>query len=260
MTREFQIPVFAADDRRLDVWDNYPCDEGQIVLALGGATGNLKKVADIGGGAQPLLNRARVKENGLECTLLDISQAELDKAPDYYIKTRVDLNAPLDEFCALVGKERYDLMFSHDLLEHVKQPVRVHSNICAALKPGGLAVHFYPSGACLPLLINRLFPERITRPLLRVAQPHRDLDGRQGKFPAFYAMCGPPSKALHSQFERLGFNVIHHIGYIGHDYYKRVPLAREIEHSLRPFLCYAGIPMVSRSILVLQRRSDQATA
>ena len=168
MTKVVQIPMFAADNRRLDVWDNYPCDEVQIVLALGGSTGDLKKFADIGGGAQPLLNRALVKENGIECTLLDVSQAELDKAPDYYIKIRVDLNAPRDEFCALVGRERYDLMFSHDLLEHVKRPLRVHDNICSALKPGGLAVHFYPSGACLPLLINRLLPERITRSMLRI--------------------------------------------------------------------------------------------
>lgn len=243
---------------RLDVFDNFPRGDGErgaFVLAFAKALGPVERVADIGGGANPLLDEARLQANGIECTLLDISAQELKKAPACYKQILVDMTTSLDDFCERVGRKRFDLMFSNDFLEHVRNPVRVHENIFAALRPGGLAIHFYPSPRCIPLVVNRLMPDWLTRPLLRMAQPHRDINGKQGKFPAFYVMCGAPSDDLRCRYEQLGFDVIRHTGYIGHDYYQRFPIAREIEHALRPILCYAGIPSISRAILVLQKHS-----
>jgi SAM-dependent methyltransferase len=246
----------------LDVFDNFPRGDGErgsFVLALAKALGSVERVADIGGGANPLLDEARLQANGIECTLLDISAAELKKAPAYYKQILVDMTTSPEDFCERVGRERFDVMFSNDFLEHIRNPARVHKNIFDALRPGGLAIHFYPSPMCIPLIVNRLLPDWLTRALLRIAQPHRDIDGRQGKFPAFYAMCGAPSKDLRLKYEQLGFDVIRHTGYIGHDYYQRFPVAREIELALRPMLCYAGIPMISRTILVLQKHVEMST-
>jgi SAM-dependent methyltransferase len=260
MTLHLQSDPSARNDLRLDVFENFPRGDGErgiLAFQLGIANGPLRCIADIGGGANPLLDDALIRENGIEYTMLDISQVELEKAPAHYRKIQVDVTAPLEEFCARVGREEFDLVCSRDFLEHVRDPLRVHQNVYAALKPGGLAVHFYPSPNCLPLFLNRLLPERLSHLLLRIAQPRRDLDGYQRKFPAYYAMCGPPSESLHVKYRKLGFDVIRHTGFIGHDYYERLPVARQVESALRPALCKAGIPLISRTILVLRKRSEK---
>lgn len=240
----------------LDIFENFPRAEGErglFVLNAGLANPPFHRVADIGGGANPLLDVPTVLEHGLEYSMFDISQVELDKAPAQFRKVRVDVTVPLMEFCARIGTDKYDLICSRDFLEHVRDPIHVHENIHAALRPGGLAVHFYPSPNCLPLFVNRFFPERMTHFLLSIAQPRRDLIGYARKFPAFYAMCGAPSPALEAKYNRLGFHVVRHTGFIGHEYYARFPIAREIEQTLRPVLRRAGLPLISRSILVLRK-------
>jgi len=256
MTGSFRSSPLTEKNLRLDVFDNFPCGEGELsslILNFGISTGHLRHVADIGGGANPLFGSTLIKENRIEYSLLDISRSELDKAPAYYKKIQVDATAPLDEFCASVGTEKFDLVFSQCFLEHVEDPLRVHQNIYAILTPGGVAVHLYPSPNCFPLVINRLLPERISQRLLRAAQPERDLDGKQRKFPAFYAMCGAPSLSLEKKYKKLGYNIVRHTGYIGHGYYDRIPIVRAIERACRSILCRAGIPLISRAILVLQK-------
>jgi SAM-dependent methyltransferase len=240
----------------LDVFENFPRGEGErgvLAFNLGVANGPLRRIADIGGGANPLIDASLIEEHGIEYSMLDISRIELDKAPEHYHKIQVDVTVALDEFSAKVGKEKFDLVCSRDFLEHVRDPIRVHENIYSALRPGGLAVHFYPSPHCIPLFVNRLLPDWFTQPLLRIAQPHRDLVGYGRKFPAYYAMCGAPSERLKNQYRQLGFDVIRHTGFIGHDYYARFPVAREIERWLRPVLRKAGLPLISRSVLVLRK-------
>ncbi len=254
----FGSNTLAEQGPRLDLFDNFPgFGRFSPFLKREIATHNLKEVADAGGGANPVIDSSFIFANGLRYTVLDISQSELDKAPDVYDKVRVDIGAPLEEFCACTGKERFDLVFSHMFLEHVKDPVRVHQNLAAALKPGGLAIHCFPSPRNLPMAINRLLPDRITHRLLRIAQPHRDLDGHDRKFPAFYAMCGGPSRALHVKFRRLGVDVVRHTGFIGHEYYHRIAVARHAEHAVRAILLKARIPMLSFCLLILRKRSSE---
>lgn len=244
----------------LEVFDAFPGKEGQrssFILELGKRAGSFKRIADIGGGANPLFDSSQIQRNAIEYFVLDVSEGELQKAPGCYQKILVDATAPLDEFCARVGRDRFDLVFSHDFLEHVRDPFRVHENIHSVLRPNGLAIHFYPSPRCLPLIVNRYFPEKLTRTLLRIAQPKRDVDGRAGKFPAFYRNCGAPSVALRRWYKQLGFGVVRHTGFIGHDYYARFPILRELEGYLRPILCKAGIPMISRTILILQKNAPK---
>jgi len=240
---------------RLDDAANFPgWSKAAALLQEEISARNLKDVADIGGGANPLIPTSFVRSTGLSYSVLDIAQSELDKAPEEYEKICVDAGAPLEEFCDRVGKERFDLVFTHMFLEHVRDPVRVHRNIHAALKPGGLSIHFYPSPSNLPLLVNRVLPNWVTRPLLRIAQPKRDLDGHQVKFPVFYAMCGGPSRSLRQKFEKLGFGTLRHTGYIGHWYYDRFSVTRNLERAMRPLLLRVRIPLISYCVLVLQKQ------
>jgi SAM-dependent methyltransferase len=153
----------------------------------------------------------------------------------------------------LVDKRDFDLVFSHMFLEHVQTPLQVHRNIHSLLKPGGLAIHFYPSPCNVPLGLNRVLPEWITTTMVRIAQPTRDLDGQLGKFPAYYKMCGNPSEALHRIFESMGYKVLAHTGFVGHTYYDRFPIVRDIELSLRPLLVRFGLGMTSAQLLILQK-------
>ena len=145
-------------------------------------------------------------------------------------------------------------MFSHMLFEHIEAPLVAHQNIYSALVPGGLAIHLYASANNLPLALNRLLPEWLGRLVVKIAQPERDLTGHQVKFPAYYKLCGNPSRRLHEQFERIGYTVIRHTSYIGHGYYRRFPLLRDIEYACRrPFL-KAGIPLTSAHLLILKKQ------
>lgn len=240
---------------QLDLIENFPAwEKATDLLKQQILSNNFKKVADVGGGANPLLDYEFIRGNNIDYALLDISEVELSKAPAYYRKIKVDMTTPPKAFSKCVGVEQFDLIFSHMFLEHAKDPLAMHRNIHSILRPGGVAIHIYPTPNNLPLTINRLLPEQITSALVSFAQPLRDRDGSQVKFPAFYAMCGHPTEGLHSKFRDLGFNVVRHTSYIGHDYYRRFPVIRNIERSLRPILLKAKIPLAGNSLLVLQKQ------
>jgi SAM-dependent methyltransferase len=245
----------AAKFPKLDLIDKFPgWQRAPAFLESEISRRRLGCVADLGGGANPLLSESFVKAQQLKYCVMDISSEELSKAPDYCDKIQIDITAPLNEFCSKVGRDRFDLVFSHMFLEHIRTPEQAHRNIHAMLRPGGIAVHFYPCTNNLPLALNRLIPEALSTQLLRIAQPWRDLSGVQGKFPAYYAMCGNPSKALHARFDNMGYTVIQHTGYIGHGYYSRFPMLREMELTLRRVLLRARLGLTSAVLLILQKR------
>jgi hypothetical protein len=112
----------------------------------------------------------------------------------------------------------------------------------------------YPSGKNLPLMFNRIVPEQISAAVLKIAQPNRDLSGHEGKFRAYYRMCGNPSPRLRAWFETLGYEILAHSGFVGHDYYKRIPVLRDLERMARASLVKAGIGITSAQLLIMRRR------
>jgi SAM-dependent methyltransferase len=244
-------------DARLDAFDNFPGFEKAAAYLKGliEAQG-LRRIADVGGGAHPLLDESYIRQHALEYVVIDISNDELDKAGAGYTKVCADITLPPARFLPLLGGRRFDLIFSHMLLEHIEQPEIAHRNLWLALRPGGIAVHFYPSPYNLPLALNRVLPEAISRLLVRVAQPNRDLEGQEGKFRAYYRDCGPPSNGLHSTWERLGYVVRDHTGYVGHPYYDRSELGARLERLARKALLRLGMPLTSACLLVLERPQE----
>ena len=241
--------------QRLDLIDHFPgWERAPSFLEKQIVERRFRSIADVGGGANPMVPQEFVREHGLDYTVLDISREELAKAPADYEKIQVDITAPSGVFRNRVPQEKFDLAFSHMLIEHLKNPMQAHWNIHSMLRRGGLAIHFHPSPNNLPLALNRLIPEGLSRRLVRLAQPGRDLSGKKGKFPAYYEMCGQPSKKLHARFEEMGYRVVQHTGFIGHGYYSRFPAVRNVEVAMRSVLLKARLPLTSAMLLILEKR------
>lgn len=245
----------AQTNRKLDDTDNFPgWERASDFLKRVIAENDFKVVGDIGGGANPMLDQQFVHGHGLAYTVFDISKDELGKAPRQYSKVQMDIACAPADFEAKNVRRDFDLLFSHMFLEHIDNSEQAHRNFSRMLKPGGLSVHFYPSPNNFPLALNRVIPESVSTGLVRVLQTHRDVDGHQGKFKAFYRNCGAPSGKLEARFNALGFDLIQHTGYVGHHYYKRIPPLAALEKQLRAMLLKMQVPMTTYNLLMLRKR------
>lgn len=184
-------------------------------------TRNLRSVCDIGAGANPLLDREFIEAHELDYTILDISDAELAKAPGEYHKVVADIasrNFPVSR--------TFDIVVSKMLAEHVRDGERFHRNVLSILNDDGLAVHFFPTLYSFPFVVNWLVPERAAHALYR-ALAARD-PYQNGKFPAYYRWCRGPTRAQIERLSALGYDVVEYRGYFGHArYYTKLgPLGR----------------------------------
>lgn len=179
---------------------------------------HVKRVLEIGGGANPALPLDFVERNDLEYTVLDISPEELAKAPDGYLTIQADITSP-----DLIIPGGYDLVFSRMLAEHVRSGRDFHNNVLNLLAEDGIAFHFFPTLYAPPFVINRLLPERLSELILLVLQPGRTKEGKYAKFPSYYSWCRGPSSRQVEKFEELGYRVEEYIGFFGHlNYYKKI--------------------------------------
>jgi SAM-dependent methyltransferase len=214
-------------------------------------------ILDIGGGANPMM--WTIAQPNMLCDLLDIDEKEIAKAGGAYNNVFcIDATVDSETFSNAVGNQRYDVVFSHMFLEHIRRPDNLHKNIHLVLKPGGYSIHAYPTNRNLPLALNTLLPEFISRGLVSRLQATRDLEGRLGKFPAYYRKCFPPSARAERYFNSLGYEVVLHHGYAGHGYYSRIPLLRSLERIHRTAVVAAQIRWIVFSILVLRKPTNAA--
>ena len=65
---------------------------------------------------------------------------------------------------------------------------------------------------------------------------NRDLD-KNHKYPAFYRWCFFPSQKANRNFESLGYRIVDHMGYPGHNYFQRVPILNQLEQLYSWALC-----------------------
>ena len=141
------------------------------------------RVWDIGGGKRPAITPQVKQCLNLQVSGLDISQKELDAAPQFvYDKT----------FCADIttfrGKENSDLIICQALLEHVNCTRSTFTAINSILAAGGRALIFVPCRNALFARLNLLLPETWKRSLLFFFYPHAR--GKQA-FKSFYDRCTP---------------------------------------------------------------------
>jgi SAM-dependent methyltransferase len=215
---------------------------------------NCRSICEVGGGANPALPLEYVTARRLKYYLLDIAPGELAKAPPGYEKIVADISG---ETVPTGGP--FDLVFSKMLAEHVRDARRFHRNVYELLRPGGVAFHFFPTLYALPLLANRLLPERLSAFAQRLFSPRDPV--RDAKFPAYYRWCRGPTKAQIRRFENLGYLVEEYDGYFGHGYYDRVPFVRSLHRLLVAALVRFPVPwFTSVAYLILRRKNVEMTA
>ena len=213
-----------------------------------------RTVADIGGGANPVVAEEFLAREGLDYTVIDISDVELARAAEAHKKVCIDVAAPTERFENAIGGRRFDLIFSHMVMEHISESDTAQRNVFNALRPGGVAIHLFATAYTLPLFLNRLLPEWLTSVGVRILQPKRDIRASKRKFRAYYLLCMKPSPKAVRAYEKFGYQVERYIGYVGHPYYGRVPVLRNIEYSLlRPLCLRAGGGMTSTALLILRK-------
>jgi SAM-dependent methyltransferase len=177
------------------------------LVGLGGG-----KVCELGGGARPAIELPFLREHDLECLVVDLSEAELEKAPSGYATLVGDVSSAA---FSTGSHEGYDLVFSRVLAEHITDPRQFHANVHRLLRPGGTAMHFFPTLWWPPFVVNRMLPEALAERLLLRVEPWRVKSGPAGKFPAYYRWCRGPTERQVARFASVGFAVEHCVAYFG---------------------------------------------
>jgi SAM-dependent methyltransferase len=213
-------------------WDNYPV----TIRALSRAFG-LMHWCEIGGGRDPAFLRSEIERLGVRYTINDISQTELDAAPDFYAKARFDVASPREKMQSRA--EAFDLMFSRMVFEHVHDVAAAWRNIHLLLKPGGVALAFFPTLYAPPFLINHLMPETLSRAIVHALYPARRTGGDDPKFPARYDWCFGSGAKLGPLLEKTGFSEHLVVPFWGTDYFARMPGLRQLDN---------GISRLSRAV------------
>lgn len=212
-----------------------------------------RSICDVGGGANPVLPQQFVSSNHLDYTILDISEAEVDKAPEGYQKLVQDIETePPVPFC------HFDLIVSKMLAEHLKNGRRFHQNVFSMLQPGGIAVHYFPTLYTLPFLVNKLVSENISSLLLDVVLP-RDRY-RLGKFRAYYSWCYGPTPAMLRMLTGIGYEIVLYKGFFGSSYYSRIPILRNLHRACAQYLAAHPTPYLTSFAQVILRKPQNERA
>jgi SAM-dependent methyltransferase len=209
------------------------------------------KICEVGAGRNPVLDLEFVRSHSLRYTLVDVSEAELAKVDPAYSKISADISdrnyAPPD---------RYDLVFSRMLAEHVQDAEAFHKNVYSSLSTGGVAVHFFPTLYALPFLMNRLLPETVSDWIVQRVWPIRTEGGLHPKFPARYAWCYGPTRKQLDRFTAIGYEVVEYVGFFGHSYYDRIKPLRELMRRVTGYLVAHPNPYFTSYAYVVLRRID----
>jgi Methyltransferase domain len=210
---------------------------------------DLRAICDVGGGANPAIDDDFIEKNGLDYCVLDISAAELQKAPCSYKKICTDvadINFKVDD--------KFDLIFSKMLAEHNSDAEQFHKNVLSCLSNKGLAVHFFPTLYAFPFIVNKLIPERLATLLFNFFAPRDKY--QEAKFPALYQWCRGSTKRQIKKFETLGYEVVEYRGFFGHSgYYKKIVPIQKLHELKSNYLLRHPIPHLTSYAYVILRKS-----
>lgn len=211
----------------------------------------VRSVCDIGGGANPLLSLDDIERLGLRYLVVDASAEQLDQTPAGYDTCTAEIGNGAFE----VEGERFDLVISQFVAEHVADPASFHADVRAALRPGGRAAHFFPTLPGLPFVANRLMRGQMSRRLLDILSPEvRAQEGPLGKFPPFYRWCEGPTRRQYRRYASTGFAVEDYLVQVGHTYYQRFPSIQRVSDAVSRQLIRRPWPGISTYAAVVLRR------
>jgi len=211
----------------------------------------VRSVCDFGGGANPVLSLDDIDRLGLDYVVVDASAEELAKTPPGYRTRALD---PVADRLDL-GEERFDLVVSRFVAEHMEDPAAFHAAVWLALRPGGRAAHFFPTLPAAPFVANRLLMGHGSRRLIDVLQPgSRGEGGQLPKFRAYYRWCEGPSRRQYRRLASRGFEVVDYVVYVGHRYYERFPAIQRVADAISRHAIRLRRPAISTYACVVLRR------
>ena len=185
-----------------------------------------RRLLEIGAGRRPLLTAEEIAQQAIRYTANDIVAGELERIPFPVDKAVFDSCGEVP--AGLAG--RFDVICSKMVQEHVSDGRRFYSNIRRLLSDGGVALNFHPTLYSPPFLINRAFPEQVTRTVLQFFKPERGSDGAP-KFPATYELCYS-SAQTEGAIRQIGFSAVHIIPFYHHEYFAGIPGLRVLDDAV----------------------------
>jgi SAM-dependent methyltransferase len=207
-----------------------------------------KRWCDVGGGARPLVPLDLVEKFALEYVVLDESSDELSQAPSGYEQFHASILDTGAIQTLVRERGQFDVVVSRWTAEHVPDGRRFHEQVYELLRPGGTAVHFFPTLYSPPFVLNRLLPQLLSGPLLSTDQPGRS------KFRPYYSWCRGPSRRQLRRLRSVGFSVDRYTGYFGHAYFKRIKPLHQADRALaRRLLDHPLAALTSFAMVVLTK-------
>lgn len=203
-------------------------------------------VLEIGGGRSPLFDREESARSFSDYTVNDISQDELDRAPDYVHKICFDISGDAPD------GQTYDLVFSKTVFEHIEDASQAYKNVHKLLKPGGIALNLIPTLMCPPFVLNRLLPETLSRRILAFFFPARN-DEEIPKFRAYYKWCYSTTRC-EKRIGDVGFSEVRTVPFYGHAYFKGIPIVRQADNALSRFAKTKDIRLFSSYAYIVAQK------
>ncbi len=201
-------------------WDNYETVVRGLARIL-----HAHRLLEVGGGRDPLFTSDELKAPGIEMTINDISQTELDVLPDSYRKACFDVAGDISAGANL--RDSFDLAFSRMVFEHVADGQRAWSNLYQLLAPGGVALAFVPTLYAFPFVVNKLLPDDVAAKIVKLLYPNRT-DDADPVFPARYSWTYASERKMKPMLKAIGYREAVILPFYGHGYFERVPMLREI--------------------------------
>lgn len=200
-------------------------------------------VLEIGGGAFPSIN----DREGLKYAIIDPDEKELSKAPSDVLK----IHSAIEEYNQ---EQKFDLIISKMVLEHIKEPDFFHKKVLNFVKPNGRIIHFFACKYSLPGLVNRILPESWGEKILK-ALGNRNTD-EFPKYPAYYKRTKGGVISQLNYFKKLGFEIESYTSFVGHKYFRSIPILNQLEQLFTKLLVVLNLKSFATVALVVLKKNN----
>ncbi|MBV9803786.1 MAG: class I SAM-dependent methyltransferase [Solirubrobacterales bacterium] len=214
-----------------------------------------RRICDLGGGANPVAAISEIERFDATYVVVDSSPAELAKSSPQYQRLNLDIADHSAVGWLIAERGPFDTVVTRWTAEHVPDGRSFHEQVHRLLRPGGTALHLFPTLYSPIFLANRLLPPRASSWLLGQVQDGREAEGDHAKFRPYYSWCRGPSRGQLRRLAELGFATRLYVGFFGHPYYQRLtPLNAAHEHVSR-WLTRRPVPALTSYALMLLERA-----